>query len=269
MLLAVDIGNSQTSFGLFDGARLRQHWRLDSRTCATADGYAASLFSLFSAAKVLSGSIQMVALCSVVPSADREFKQFISSYLRCPWFEIEYSMPLGFRLNVDSPKEVGADRLANAEYACRRLKLPCIVVDFGTATTLDVVVPGTERPSYEGGVILPGVGIAVGALSTSASKLPPVELEFPSRVIGRATKSCIQSGLLYGYTDMVDGLLGRVESEIKARCEVVLTGGLGSLFQGRLTHETDYRPDLTLEGVYFIHERRERARIPPVSMLTE
>lgn len=252
MLLAVDIGNTQTSFGLFVGDTLKHHWRLDTRSCTTGDVCASFLSPLFMRVGLSFDHIEHIALCSVVPSANRVFFDFFQSYLSGRVTEIDYQSPLSFDLNVETPNEIGADRLANAEYACRSASLPALVVDFGTATTFDLILPGVSRPSYEGGVIIPGVRIALDALSGRASKLSQVDLVFPPSVIGKNTTTCIQSGLLYGYIDMINGLVARFDTSIGKRCELMLTGGLGHLFQDRLVRSALVLPDLTLEGIRLI-----------------
>ncbi len=260
MLLAVDIGNSQTSFGIYSaesvtriGGRLIHHWRFETRAATSPDLLAAFLHPLLTIASFKFEDIDRVALCSVVPSVDRIFLEFAERYLmKSRVFEIRASNRLAFDIAVDAPGEVGADRLANAQFAALNLKLPCVVVDFGTATTFDVVVCREKRPSYEGGVILPGVRIALEALSSRTSQLSSVNLRFPSRVIGKNTTHCIQSGLLYGYADMIDGLLARTERELGEPITVCLTGGLGVLFVDRLQRHSDYLPDLTLDGVRLI-----------------
>ena len=206
MLLVVDIGNSETSFGLFKNGKLQHHWRAETYVARTADEYAALLFPLLQNAGVSAEHWEGIALCSVVPAAEMALEDFCETYLKQRPFKVQSSVRLGFSINVDSPAEVGADRLANAAYAVRHLKLPAIVVDFGTATTFDVVSSGKV---YEGGVILPGVRIAVEALSLKTSKLPLIDLKFPPSVIGKNTIDCIRGGILYGYCDSIDGLLER------------------------------------------------------------
>lgn len=250
MLLALDIGNTQISFGLFDGSTLRHHWRAETKASRTADEYASLLFPLLDHAGIGIESLTAVALCSVVPAADFSVKRFSKLYLKHEAFVVDAKAP-GLRLNVDFPSEVGADRLANAAYATHHLKLPAVVVDIGTATTFDVVGEGGV---YEGGIILPGMRVAVEALGLRTSKLPVVDLSFPPNVIGKNTISCIQSGILYGYVELIDGLLRRLEKELD-RPTIVLTGGMGGLLRDRLAHKAEYLPNLTLEGIELLYRR--------------
>lgn len=252
MLLAVDLGNSQVSFGVFDGPTLKFHWRLETKSTRTADEYASVLLPLMERAGVMNTQWDAVALCSVVPPGEHELELFFKNYFGRSPFKVALGIDLGFRVNVEVPSEVGADRLANAAYACEKLPLPCIVVDIGTATTFDVI---SRDKSYEGGVIFPGLRIAIDALSSKTSKLPKVDLEFPSTVIGKNTVKCIQAGVLVGYCDLMNGLIERTTKELGATPKIVLTGGFGSMFQDRLNVATEWLPDLTLEGIRILFER--------------
>lgn len=243
MLLAVDIGNSQTSFGIFQNHKLLYHWRAETKISRTADEYAAFLFPLLHQAG-LSNEWEGVAICSVVPPADENFQVFCKTYLKLSPFKITANSKLGFSLNVDVPQEVGADRIANSAYAVKHLKLPAIVVDLGTATTFDVI---SAKPAFEGGIILPGVRMGAESLSRRTSLLPIVDVRFPQSVIGKNTVTCIQSGVLYGYCDAIDGLLKRLLRELPG-ATVVLTGGVAPMFLKHLSVPATYLPDLTLEG---------------------
>lgn len=254
MLLAVDLGNSQVSFGIFDNSHLKFHWRLETKSTRTADEYASLLFPLLDRSGLSRESFSGVALCSVVPPGEHELELFFRHYFNLVPFKVRIDNDLGFKVNVDVPSEVGADRLANAAYACANLPLPCVVIDIGTATTFDVV---TQEKSYEGGVIFPGVRLALDSLGTKTSKLPKVDLEFPSRAIGKNTVECIQAGVLLGYCDLIDGLLDRTEKELKAKPAVVLTGGFAFLFKDKLKRSTQVLPDLTLEGIRLLWERNK------------
>lgn len=250
MLLAIDVGNSQTSFGLFSKGRLNHHWRIETRPFRTADEHAAIFFALLGQAGLGDIAWEGAALCSVVPAVDEAIEHFTKAYLKVVPLKIDHSIRMEFRLNVDTPSEVGADRLANAAYAAARLSLPAIVVDIGTATTFDLI--GKEK-TYEGGVILPGVQLAAKALGVGTAKLPIIDLAFPQSVIGKNTVSCIQSGLLYGYCDLMDGLIQRTENEIGESCSIALTGGLSHLFEHRLTSKFSLLPNLTLEGIEILY----------------
>lgn len=256
MFLAVDIGNSQTCFGIFDdgeGTELKTSWRFETKPSRTSDEYGSLLFPLLARAG-LSDKWSAIALASVVPTADFSFETFCKNYWHQIPFKIHPGMSCEVKLNVDVPSEVGADRIANAAYALHHMKLPAIIVDYGTATTIDVV---SKERAFVGGAILPGVRLGVESLGAKTSKLPRVDLEFPKNVIGRNTVDCIRSGALYGYCDLIDGLLTRTVSELGEKADIVLTGGLSSLFHGRLSHSTRLVPEVTLEGIRLLHDHRK------------
>jgi len=250
VLLAIDIGNSQSSLGAFDGDRLLYHWRIETRTSRTADEYASLLLPLFQQFGIEAASWKGVALCSVVPAADSQVAEFSRRYLDHEPLRIHSGMPLGFSMNLSTPHEVGADRLVNVAYAVRKLPLPCIVVDFGTATTFDFV---SEDRIYEGGAIVPGLWMGAEGLGGKTAKLPLIDLEFPPAVVGKSTVECIQSGILNGYCALIDGLIGKMEAEVGRECHVALTGGLSARFESRLEHPVQILPDLTLEGIQILH----------------
>lgn len=249
MLLAIDLGNTQTSFGIFADGRLKHHWRAETKASRTEDEHLSLLFPLLEHAGIKPSSLTAVALCSVVPSADYALESFSKKYLGKSAFKINHGIK-GCKLNVDMPSEVGADRLANAAYAAKHLKLPAIVVDLGTATTFDVV---TEGAVYEGGVILPGPKVAVEALGSKTAKLSVVDLKFPPSVIGKNTATCIQAGVLYGYVDLIDGLLDRTQKALKKDATIVLTGGLANFLHDKLRHKTELLPNLTLDGIQILY----------------
>lgn len=251
MLLAVDVGNSQTSYGVFKDGKLVRAWRSETRAARTADEFASLLFPLFAHAG-LGTSWAGAVLCSVVPAVDNAFARFCRDYLSLEPTHLTPNSDLGFALQVDNPSEVGADRLANAAYAVTHLSLPAVVVDFGTATTFDLIT----RDGYQGGAILPGAGLSVAALSGGTAKLTSTELAFPPSVIGKSTSTCIQAGVLYGYCDMIDGLIDRMERELAETPKVILTGGVGPLFQARLKRKLPWNPDLTLEGIALLAKRQ-------------
>jgi len=250
VFFAIDLGNSQTSFGVFDESGLQHHWSLETKPSRTSDEFASFLLPLIKHVDLTKVSWEGVALCSVVPSANRAISEFCQQYLKHSPFQISASQDLGVGFNVDMPSEVGADRIANASYALAHLKLPSIIVDFGTATTFDVI---SEGGVYEGGPIVPGIRMSLQALGEKTAKLPFVDLQFPEKVIGKNTVECIQ-GLLYGYCDLVDGLLTRIEDEISKPTDIVLTGGHASLFQKHLKHSVQVLPNLTLEGIQLLYQ---------------
>lgn len=251
MRLVIDAGNSQISFGVFEKSRLIHHFRVETRHHRTAEEYASILFPLLDIHGLKRVFTDGIALCSVVTEVDLSLFEFCEKYLLNSPLKIHSGLKLGFELNVLSKDEVGADRLANAAYAVKYLKLPAIVVDMGTATTLDVI---SKNGSYEGGVILPGPRLAFESLSLKTSKLPFVSLHFPDSVIGKTTPECIQSGVMFGYCELISGLIRRTEKELGDKADCVLTGGFSFLFEGRLLCETRFIPDLTLEGISIIYD---------------
>ncbi|MFM8269070.1 MAG: type III pantothenate kinase [Pseudomonadota bacterium] len=251
MLLVLDVGNTQTSFGVFQSGKLIQHWRAETQISRTADEYASFLFPLMNHGGLSPNSCEGIAICSVVPPVEETFTSFCRQYLKREPFRLSAQSKLGFSIQVENPIEVGADRLANTAYAVRKLTLPAIVVDLGTATTFDVI---TQDKVYQGGIILPGVRMGAESLSSKTSLLPLIDVNFPDSVIGKNTITCIQSGVLFGYCDAIDGLLDRLQRELKTQCEIALTGGLSSLFHSKLKTKTKLLPDLTLEGTAMLYE---------------
>ena len=255
MLLVIDIGNSQTSYGIFERSKLKYHWRGETQMARTADEYAAFLFPLFQQAKLSFSDLEGIAICSVVPSCDFNLQKFCELYLEKKPFFISSKNRLSFSIQVDTPSTVGADRLANSAYAVAHLKLPAIVVDLGTATTFDVI---SEKNVYEGGIILPGMAMGAESLSRKTSLLPLIHMRFPDSVIGKNTVTCIQSGILFGYCDSIDGLLSRLEKEIGKSCDIALTGGMAPLIHKQLKTKTQILPHLTLEGVEILYQQNLR-----------
>lgn len=246
MLLVLDVGNTQTSYGVFKESKLIHHWRGETKPARTTDEYAGFLFPLLNHSGINLEQIEGVAICSVVPPCNFNLSKFSESYLKKKPFFVSNENRASFKIEVETPSEVGADRLANTAYAIKHLKLPAIVVDLGTATTFDVV---TEDKVYQGGIILPGIAMGAESLSRKTSLLPLVPTDFPKSVIGKNTTSCIQSGILFGYCDAIDGLLSRLQKEIGKECEIALTGGISSLIHPHLKQKTQILPNLTLEGV--------------------
>jgi type III pantothenate kinase len=251
-LLAVDVGNTNTVLGLYEGQELKRHWRVTTRRDATSDEIALSVESLLA---TRGGDLRRpddVIVASVVPSLGYPIRQaFKQIFGREPVF-VEPGIKTGMPILYDVPQEVGADRIVNAVAAHARLGGPCIVVDFGTATTFDVV---TAKGEYSGGVIVPGVGISAEALFERAARLWRVEIRRPERVVGKTTTSSIQSGLYFGYLSLVDGVIDRIEKEIGEKPRVIATGGLAQLFGGGSERIEEVDPLLTLTGLRLIHER--------------
>lgn len=250
-LLAVDVGNTNTVLGLYEEGKLRRHWRLTTRRDATSDEIALSVQGLLGS---LSPGLSPrdVIVASVVPSLGFPIRQAFRQLFGLEPVFVVPGIKTGMPILYDVPQEVGADRIVNAVAAHARLGGPCVVVDFGTATTFDVV---TARGEYAGGVIVPGIAISAEALFEKAARLWRVEIRRPEKVIGKTTAGSIQSGLYFGYLSLVDGVIDRIAREIGARPRVIATGGLAELFGGGSERIEEVDPLLTLTGLLLIHER--------------
>lgn len=251
MLLVIDVGNTETSVGVFSQKKILSHWRIETNNFRTCDEYASLLFPLFQNSGMLHTDIQGIAICSVVPQTHFELKAFCENYLKKKPYFVEACSELGFGFNVDFPSEVGADRLANVAYAVKKLALPAIVIDLGTATTFDVI---SDKKIYEGGIILPGIRMGAESLSRRTSLLPVIDVKFPPHVLGKNTVACMQSGILFGYCDAIDGLIKRLEKEVGKKCDVFLTGGLAQVVHRHLKTKAQDLPNLTLEGIKILYE---------------
>jgi type III pantothenate kinase len=251
-LLAVDVGNTNTVLGLFEGRQLEVHWRLTTRREATSDEIALSVQGLLSSTGHAVERPFDVIVANVVPSLRYPVRQALRQISgREPLF-VEPGVRTGMPILYETPQEVGADRIVNAVAAHARLGGPCVVVDFGTATTFDVV---TARGEYAGGVIVPGISISAEALFERAARLWRVEIRRPEKVVGKTTAASIQSGLYFGYLSLVDGLIDRISREIEAKPRVIATGGLAELFSVGSEKIEAVDPLLTMKGLLLIHDR--------------
>jgi type III pantothenate kinase len=252
VLLAIDVGNTNTVLGVFEGQRLLQSWRIETNHARTGDEYGILVRQLFSLTGVDHRQVHAVAVSSVVPPMAFTLRQMVTRYFQVEPLFVGPGVKTGMPILYENPREVGADRVVNAVAAFEKWKSALIVVDFGTATTFDAVTPKGE---YLGGAICPGVTISMEALFRAASKLPRVEFQRPPHVVGRNTVHSIQSGLVFGYVGLVDGICVRMAEELGTRPKVVATGGLASLVAGISTAITEVDEQLTLDGLRIIHER--------------
>ena len=252
MLLAVDVGNSHTVVGLFDATELVDHWRIATDAERTSDELALMIqqflgFHGFS----FSGAITGVAVCSGVPMLTAALREMTERYFGFGALVLEPGVRTGMPILYDNPKEVGADRIANAIGAFDRYGGPAIVVDFGTATTVEVI---SAKGEYLGGAIVPGIEISLDALFARAAALRRVELVAPKNVIGKSTIEAIQSGAVYGFSGQVDAIVDRFEAEL-GQSTVVSTGGLAELIMPHSRTIQHFEPWLTLQGLRIVHER--------------
>ncbi len=252
MLLAIDVGNTETVVGVFRDEDLAWRWRMATVPDRTADELAL-LFGGFLQQQELSfdRNVTGVVLSSVVPSATQAIREMVRRYFRFQPVVVEPGVKTGVPVLTDNPKEVGADRIVNALAAFTRYGGPCVVVDFGTATTFDCV---SERGEYVGGAIAPGLQVAAQALFEHTARLPLVELVTPQAAIGKNTVESVQSGLIFGYAALIDGMVERIAKEL-SQPTVVATGGLASVVIGECRAVDHHEPWLTLEGLRLVFEK--------------
>lgn len=252
LLLAVDVGNTNVVLGIFDGRKLVQNWRLATSVSRTADEAWITLVSLCQAERVEFNRIRGVAICSVVPDLTSIFADMARHHFGITPYEVRAETAPSLKIRYRDPSAVGADRISNAVAGYQKHGGPLIVVDFGTATTFDVI---NERGEYLGGIITPGIELSQKIIHQRAARLPKVTLEFPDKVIGNTTESSIQSGLLYGAVVELEGLCQRIWDELGARGKVIATGGLSSLIAPRAQIIDAVEPFLVLEGLRILFER--------------
>ena len=247
MLLAVDVGNTQTVLGLYDGEQLADHWRLATDLTRTGDELGVLIGGL-----VDPESVDGVCLSTTVPSLVREWERLVARWADAPLLVVGPGVRTGIPIRYDDPREVGPDRIVNAVAAKARYGAPAIVVDFGTSTNFDVVSPAGE---YVGGVLAPGIEISMEALFARAARLVNVDFAAPSSVIGKTTVGGLQSGLVYGFAGQVDGIVGRIRAELEAPdAPAIATGGLADLIAPHCAVVEHVDPFLTLEGLRIVWE---------------
>ena len=250
MLLAIDIGNTNTVWGVFDGPQLLADWRMGTDLAKTTDEYAILLLDLLRVKNILPDRVDGVILSSVVPPLTPLFEELAERYLHRIPLLVSSELDTGLTIRYENPREVGSDRIVNAAAAYRLYGGPLIIVDFGTATTFCAV---TAHGEYLGGAIAPGLRISAEALFARTAKLPKVELTRPKSVIGRDTVTSMQSGLIFGYAGLVDEIVGRIQLELGLNCFVLATGGLAGLIAPESRTIREVRPNLTLEGLALLY----------------
>jgi type III pantothenate kinase len=250
MMLVADIGNTSINLGVFEDDKLRANWHISSSIQRLPDEYAALLFELMQHEGLPSSSVTKLALCSVVPTLTITFEEVSRKYFRTEPLTVAAGVKTGVRIRMDNPREVGADRIANAAAAHLLYKGAVIVVDMGTATTFDVV---SKEGDYLGGAIAPGIISAAESMFHKTAMLPRIELASVKKAIGTNTISAMQSGMLFGYTGLVEGLVARIQAELPEKAMVVATGGYAGLIAGETTVFDAVNEELTLLGIRMIY----------------
>ncbi len=257
VLLAVEQGNTNTTFALHDGARWIAQWRTATDPARTADEYAVWLHQLLSMQQMTLAAIDDCIISSVVPQSVFNLRNLARRYLKVEPLVVGENVELGIDIRIEKPSEAGADRLVNAIGGFLKYGGPLILIDSGTATTFDVV--GADG-GFEGGLIAPGINLSMQALHGAAARLPRVAIARPAHVIGRGTVEAMQSGVFWGYVALIEGLIDRIRAEYGATMQAIATGGVASLFEGATTKIDAFDPELTLRGLLEITRRNGNLR---------
>ena len=258
LLLVVDAGNTNVVFGLFDGLTLLNQWRTSTDIKRTADEYGVWLTQLIALDGIKPNDINAAILATVVPHTVFPLTHLCERYFKCAPLIIDNGNSVGINVEVTNPREVGADRLVNAVAAHAKFSGRLIVIDFGTATTFDII---RDDGAYVGGVIAPGVNLSIEALDRAAARLPRITVAKPPSVIGSGTVTAMQSGVYWGYISLIEGLVTRIKEEVGQSMRTISTGGLAPLFKNGTDLIDELESDLTLHGLRLVYDRRKRAEI--------
>jgi len=257
MLLAIDIGNTNIVFGLYDREKICRHWRMATDPARTPDEMGVLILEMFRHSGFSKSDVDAMIIACVVPTMIHSVVTMCRDYFSSEPVVVEPGIKTGVPILYENPKEVGADRIVNAVAAYEKYKCACIVVDFGTATTFDCI---SAKGEYLGGSIAPGINISMDALFRKASKLPRVEFVKPKTAIGRTTVQSMQAGLVFGYMGLVDGIVNRIKAEMGGKVRVCATGGLAVLIAPESTTIEEVDDLLTLDGLRLIYQRNREAR---------
>jgi type III pantothenate kinase len=252
MILAVDIGNTHTVFGIYDKKKLLGDWRVTSFVSRTEDEFGALVRTFCDDAHIPVKKISALGISSVVPNLTDVMQRMSKKYFKVEPIVVSSAIPLGIKVLIDDPSSVGADRLCNAVAGFAKYKGPLVIVDFGTATTFDVISKGGE---YLGGVIAPGIETSADELHRRAAKLPKIDIHFPKTIVGKNTVSSMQSGILYGALDSMETMIRRISKEIDDYPTVIATGGFSGLMMNHTKMINKHEPTLVLEGIRIIVEK--------------
>lgn len=255
MLLAVDVGNTQTHLGAFDGERLAEHWRFQTRAGATGDELAERIGGLLALSGLGLGDLHAVCVSSVVPPLGTQYEQLTERYLSASCLTIGPGVRTGMPIRIENPLEVGADRLVNAVAAYERFRSACVVVDFGTGINFDAV---SDAGEYLGGAIAPGLEISLTALVERAARIPRIDLAEPETAIGRSSRAAIQSGVVFGFAGLVDAVVRRIEEEM-GEVRLLATGGVAGAIVPFTETIDEVDEMLTLKGLRLVHERNSHS----------